>query len=276
MSSLLDPYRYGAGGAPPSLLLDDYPNSIFAISFRYISTAFIGNPVIQVARSSDEATIDVTPIEIVDGTLTSFIGANDGLINIFYDQSGTGNDSTAATLPRRSRIVAAGVLETLPINGLPCSVMDIGVDYYDAPNVLPYQDDLTMLTVCLPSTTTSGNRYAEVLTNLGIPRSSFGQGADMSLRYNGASTLGNGSSNGLFEKIRFSTKITKNVTDHINNVENINTIQANLNQVQGICSNAPSNAEFQGKQQEVIIWGTEYLADREIITNSVNSYYGYF
>ena len=263
-------------GGDESLILDDYPDSIFAISFRYISTAFIGNPVIQVARSSDEATIDVTPEEITDGTLTSFIGANDGLINIFYDQSGTSNDSIKTTDARRSRIVTGGVLETLPINGLPCVVMDIGTDYYDAPNVLPYQDDLTMLTACLPSTTVSGNRYAEVLTNLGISKSSFGQGADMSLRYNGAFTLGNGSTDGMYEKIRFSTKITTSVTDHSNNVENINTIQPDLNQVQGICSNAPSNAEFQGKQQEVIIWGVEYLADREIITNRLNDYYGYF
>jgi hypothetical protein len=276
MSSLLDPYRFESGAAPSSLILDDYPNCHFAVSLRYVSTAFIGNPVIQVARSSDSATIDVTPTEIVDGTLTSFVGANDGFIEIYYDQSGLNNDSVKVSDGRRSRIIVGGVLQTIALNGLPCTLMDGNNEYYQAYYVLPYQDELTMLSVCLPSQTVNPYRYAEQLTNLGVIRSSFSQGADMSLRYNGAATLGNGSTDGIYEKIRFSTKNGTSVTDYTNNVENINTVEPSINQVQGLSTNAPSSSRFQGQQQEVIIWGTEYLADREVITNRINSYYGYF
>ena len=96
--------------AVEQLLLDEYPNAAAAYSLRELSTASVGSAVVRVRRSSDNAEQDFTATEITDGTLTTFTGANDGFVTIWYDQSGDSNNSTQTTASNQPKIVSNGVI----------------------------------------------------------------------------------------------------------------------------------------------------------------------
>ena len=99
------------GYTPPQLLLDEYPNAAAAYSLRELSTAFVGQPVVRVRRSSDNTEQDFTAAEITDGTLTTFTGANDGFVTTWYDQSGNGVNVLQSSASLQPRLVLNGVIE---------------------------------------------------------------------------------------------------------------------------------------------------------------------
>jgi hypothetical protein len=64
--------------------------SVFGFGLSYLDDEYAtaGEPVINVRRSSDSATLDFTPTEITDGTLTTWVGGgNDGYVVKFYDHT---------------------------------------------------------------------------------------------------------------------------------------------------------------------------------------------
>ena len=119
-TSLINTYGWTItdGGGIFVGLLDEYPNAAAAYSLRELSTAFVGQPVIRVARSSDFSEQDFTATEITDGTLTTFTGANEGYVAKWYDQSGNNIDAYQPSTGEMTTIVINGVLNT--VNGQPC------------------------------------------------------------------------------------------------------------------------------------------------------------
>jgi len=99
------------------LLLDLYPDADAAYSLRKLRTAYSGS-AIRVRRSSDNAEQDINFVgnELDTGSLLSFVGAGDGFVSIWYDQSGSGNNITQLTATSQSRIVIGGVLSVNPEN----------------------------------------------------------------------------------------------------------------------------------------------------------------
>jgi hypothetical protein len=102
-----------------SYLLDTYSGAAAAYSLRKLRTAYTGN-AIRVRRSSDNTTLDVG--FNADGTLDtasmlSFVGAGNGFVSIWYDQSGNSNNATQTSSSSQPQIVLSGVLHTL--NGKP-------------------------------------------------------------------------------------------------------------------------------------------------------------
>jgi len=67
---------------------------------------------VNIRRSSDNATADFTAAEITDGTLTTWTGANDGLVTRRYDQAGLGHDDFQTTAAYQPKLVSAGTLVT--------------------------------------------------------------------------------------------------------------------------------------------------------------------
>ena len=110
------------GYTPPQLLLDEYPNAAAAYSLRELSNTFVGQPVVRVRRSSDNAEQDFTSAEITDGTLTTFTGANDGFVTTWYDQSGNGQDAVQTIATSQPKLVTNGVVELE--NGNPTLIFD--------------------------------------------------------------------------------------------------------------------------------------------------------
>jgi hypothetical protein len=94
------------------LLLDLYPNAATAYSVRKLRTAYTGN-CIRVRRSSDNAEQNIGFVnnELDTTSLLSFVGAGNGFVTTWYDQSGNGFDVTQTTAANQPRIVSSGVLE---------------------------------------------------------------------------------------------------------------------------------------------------------------------
>lgn len=110
------------GVTPPPvctpLLLDNYPNATTGFSIRRINCSYTG-PCMRVRRSSDNTEKDIQFLNGLLDTadLLSFVGPDDGLVSIWYDQSGNGNDAYQITANRQPTIVKLGVLQTQ--NSLP-------------------------------------------------------------------------------------------------------------------------------------------------------------
>jgi prepilin-type N-terminal cleavage/methylation domain-containing protein len=86
----------------------------FAYSLRKISLQYDG-PVIQVRRDSDNATQDIGINNLGlldDDALQTFVGAGNGYITTWYDQSGNGNNATQGTPARQPQIVTSGSIIT--------------------------------------------------------------------------------------------------------------------------------------------------------------------
>lgn len=112
----LNMFLRGSALVEADSFLDVHPGAVAAYSLTYLTSSYFGHDVIQVRRSSDNATQGFTPEEITDGTLTAFCGAGNGLITTWYDQVGT-YDLTQSTTSLQPTIVASGVLVTS--GGLP-------------------------------------------------------------------------------------------------------------------------------------------------------------
>lgn len=84
------------------------------LSLRKLNPAYSGN-CLRVRRSSDNTTLDVGfngAGELDTAALLAFVGSGSGFVNIWYDQSGSGNNWSQSTLGAQPRIVNAGVLDT--------------------------------------------------------------------------------------------------------------------------------------------------------------------
>lgn len=106
-----------------AFLLDNYPGAAAAWSLRQLKSGVTN--VVRVRRSSDDAEQDFTATEVSDGTLLSFVGANDGFQVTRYDQTGNGEHDTQSDAAKQPRLVNSGSFETL--FGEPCAQYD-GVD----------------------------------------------------------------------------------------------------------------------------------------------------
>ncbi|QDP47363.1 MAG: hypothetical protein Unbinned4388contig1000_82 [Prokaryotic dsDNA virus sp.] len=137
--------------APSGFLLDTYPNAAAGYSLRQLRTGVTN--VVRVRRDSDNTEQDFTPIEITDGTLTTFVGAGDGFVAKLYDQSGNADDATQTVLGSQLRLVTSGVVNTDTYNGLPIMRPVSALSYMDTPLL----GNLTnwMFTVATTDNTTS-------------------------------------------------------------------------------------------------------------------------
>ena len=92
-----------------SYLLDTYPATL-AYSLRQIKAGVTS--VVRVRRSSDNAEQDFTAAQVTDGTLTSFCGVSDGFVSNWYDQSGNGIHVSQSNVANQPQIVSSGALIT--------------------------------------------------------------------------------------------------------------------------------------------------------------------
>ena len=99
-------------------LLDIFKGVISAHSVRKIRSSYSG-ACLRVRRSSDNTEIDIEfdgSGNLNTSTLLAFVGAGNGYVTKWYDQSGS-NNMEQIVASRQLRIVSAGIVETL--NGKP-------------------------------------------------------------------------------------------------------------------------------------------------------------
>lgn len=103
--------------AVSALLLDTYSGAAVAYSLRKLSSAYSGS-AIRVRRSSDntEQNIGFNASGNLDTiALTSFVGAGNGFVTTWYDQSGNGRNSVQSVAANQPLIVSAGVVSATGI-----------------------------------------------------------------------------------------------------------------------------------------------------------------
>jgi len=111
----ISPYKiqtFQSGGASFVGLLDLYPSAAAAYSVRRLSGVYSGS-LMEVRRSSDNALQDIgfdANGDLDTTSLLSFVGAGDGFIRTWYDQSGNAYDATQTTTSAQPQIVSSGVI----------------------------------------------------------------------------------------------------------------------------------------------------------------------
>lgn len=97
--------------ASPTLLLDLYPGAAGAYSVRLLQSTYAG-AAIRVRRSSDSAEQDIgfTAGGLDTTALLAFVGAGNGFVTIWYDQSGNGRHFSQSNSGSQPQIVSSGSL----------------------------------------------------------------------------------------------------------------------------------------------------------------------
>lgn len=108
----------GAGVIPITYLLDSYPGASAAYSVRRLSSTYSG-AALRVRRSSDNTEQDIgfVGLDLDTTALASFVGAGNGFVTKWYDQSGNNNHGLQSVASVQPQIVFSGSIYT--INGKP-------------------------------------------------------------------------------------------------------------------------------------------------------------
>jgi hypothetical protein len=140
-------------------LLDIYPSAATAYSLRKLRTAYAGS-AIRVRRSSDNAEQDIgfSGGNLDTSALTTFVGANNGFVTTFYDQSGNFLNAIQTTAVNQPQIVSSGTI--LTENSKPS--LRFNGSYMIISSVLLNSTNLSCYYVTLPKTTYT---FGGILTN---------------------------------------------------------------------------------------------------------------
>jgi hypothetical protein len=125
----------GGGAAPYVGLLDTYTGAAAAYSLRLLRTAYTGS-AIRVRRSSDNTEQDIgfdISGNLNQSALTTFVGANNGFVTTWYDQSGNVRNVTQTTAANQPQIVSSG--SVIVENGKPSIQWDLTDSLRSATNL---------------------------------------------------------------------------------------------------------------------------------------------
>jgi hypothetical protein len=263
---------------PPSpLLLDLYPGSAAAYSLRKLSENYLGFSI-QVRRSSDNAVLDIgfEGTNLDTTTLLSFVGAGDGFVTTWYDQSGNGNNATQTTAINQPQIVSAGVV--INTNSKPSLLTDGTNDSFTITSINTNATNYTLFNV--------GKRSASGVKYIGIAGGTSPGQAHLFWSDN----------NYYFQKgigILTSTSSFATANQQIMSAVDLQTTANNTQYVNGsvitstygaFTLNRSYNRLFQlettnfssGNTQEIIIWLSDQTSNLTAINTNMNTYYGIY
>jgi hypothetical protein len=273
-------------------VLDTYPGASAAYSLRDLASASLGSAVVRVRRSSDNTEQDFTAEEITDGTLTTFTGANDGFVAIWYDQSGNSNNLIQNSALTQLLIVISG--ELILNNGLP-SMETNGLSncsFGTLPNnqlAFTHESEATwsivynFTSIGIISRST-GNIYKSSrglqLRSNPKPKIANGSNVDYSIEYFRGPSIKNQTVHFLWD---YDLSIL-NMPQKTSMMENETVVQTgNASVGSGAIGSSNKPLSFNGvnngaygsvgKYQEWIIWDSRLDSDRAGIQSNINSYY---
>ncbi len=251
-------------------ILDTYPNAAVAYSVRRLATAYTG-ALLRVRRSSDNAEQDIGfdgSNNLDETALTTFVGANDGFVTRWYDQSGNGNNGTNTNAIRQPKLVSGGTV--IKVNSKPAiQFPSTGGLYWLNLNstITPNPDNLQYFVA-------ERDTLGTVFTSLGT--SGFNGIYSNNVIYIIGKEYYFGSSNTfLGQMLWLNTQEAADYDLFINNVNTPLSINYTYNGTYSYISNYYFEGQS-GKFQEIIMWNTNRTSDKTGITTNVNTYYGIF
>lgn len=272
-----------AAGSPENFfMLDAYPGALFAYSVRQLSSAY-SVYAFRVRRDSDNAVQDIGfdfNGDLDEASLTAFVGAANGYLVTWYDQSGNGNDITESTAANQHIIVQSGVI---------------------------YKEGLVPAIKCVTTATTgmdtgiTGIRQKSifVVTNFGNPGGD-GDPSRIITSYSGAAAVNNEL---IVDRLESTSTVryfdgggsvtVGSVSASLHQITAIRTTTARTIQIDGgsVATNAVGTAvqantykifeeggsstnEFVESMSELIFYNSDQTANRNNINNAQKSYFG--
>ena len=268
-----------------ALLLDTYTGAAAAYSLRKLRTAYTG-AAIRVRRSSDNTETDIGFVaDVLDiSSLITFVGAGNGFVTKWYDQSGNAKDSTQTIQSNQPKIVNTG---SIILKNTKPTV------YFLNPQYLNLSSNFTGTAgtfINLTATTTD-----PAVTDNGSPMSGIG---NQSLSSHQPYSDGN-----IYET--FATSVRKTVGNPTNNTTNLylynvvsdsnlynvkinnstfyntttNTVQYNTNPPGTFFPKIGTGVSigglyyFNGYISEIIVYTSNQTSNISAINSNINSYY---
>ena len=274
-----------------NFLLDAYPNATAAYGMRKLkSTATVA---IRVRRSSDNTEQDIgfVGINLDVAALSSFVGANNGFITRWYDQTGQSREFGQLTASVQPRIVNAGVIDMA--NGIPSIFFgEATIKYMETFNSAEPAFDFTntfSLYMALKPANQSGAQVA-----FGKGTGLFGQDAYYAVfdptTNVGVCVLNNNTTSPTSQSLTASGNANLGVygwnLSAGNGIASFNgtinnsysgLISAKLNgsnPIIGVYQTFASATDFDGWFSEMIVYPTDQSANRVGIETNIKNYYG--
>jgi hypothetical protein len=267
-----------------SLLLDEYPNAAAAYSLRKLRAGYTG-AAIQVRRLSDGSILDIGFVNNVldTTTLLTFVGASSGNVNIWYDQSGNGNNAQATfNTFAGNLIVSSGVLQMQnskpSINFVDGTSLQLTTQISSAVNTSVFligkANSMTTGGAFLGHTSPGGSGPAmgQYLGNYLIQ--ALGSGTSLDVHLTAANSA---DTNFNVINLYFTGTQVPNIYRNNTNIPitSSSTFAASSNNFWNIGSYSSAYKTF-GFYSEVIIYKTDQLANRTGIVNNINTFYTLF
>lgn len=270
-------FYYFSGVSAPIYLLDTVSASpLVAYDLRLLRTGYSGK-CIKVRRSNDDATQDIGFVDgILDtASLLSFVGANNGFIDTWYDQSTNGINLTQATTANQPKIVSSGSLVTQNskatisfdrtiVQWLTASIGDIA-----QPNTMIFVNSVT-------SITSSNGRIIDGMDSA-TPKRNYFDIDSSKIRMSGGTQqdMANADTNLNVYSAYFNGASSK---VYVNGTINNAPASIGTNNISGlyIGRNPANNVFLTGNMSSLIMFGTLELGDtdRGLIEASNKTYYG--
>jgi hypothetical protein len=259
---IINPYRFGVVA---NLLLDTYTGATGAYSLRKIKAGYSGN-CIEVRRSSDNTTqnIGFSNGVLDESALTTFVGAGDGFVKTWYDQSGNNNHVTQATTSRQPLIVSSGTVRK--VNSKPS--VYFGSDIRLAVTWTTVSQPFSVL--CVQKEAYSG---LIVLYNLG-GSTMYGNSSNYRLFAGSEVSVQGRTSNQCITLALFNGSSS---TMWINNSKNATDVNPGTGNCTGVSiGNHPSNSQGNSDIQELIVFPANKTDDASDINTAVNTFYSVY
>jgi hypothetical protein len=241
-------------------LLDDYSGASVAYSLRKLSSSTTN--VVRVRRSSDNTEQNFTANQITDGTLTTFTGANDGFVTIWYDQSSNNNNAVQITAINQPILVSSGIIEL--VNNKPCLELDDAVEkHFIISNSLTGSETIFLVNKKINE---NGNKY--------IYDSNIADDPNGTNR-NYAITTGVNFQIQNEKNIYFNGLLVTSADLSAQNLLMIN-LNSNSNEIGTLFSRFNIRENYPGRMQEIIIYPTDQTGNRTGIETNINNNYNIY
>lgn len=261
-----------------SYLLDLYPGAKRAYSVRRLSSTYTGN-ALRVRRSSDNAEQDIGFVgENLDtAALTTFVGANDAFVPIWYDQSGNGANATQSTAVNQIQIVSSGTIITSGTK--PAVQASQGRSTYSFTAFTTNQ--VAQLMVAQKSLGTTSRLSAFSGINPGAASTLLSHWSDSQIYFQWEDyyrDLSSAISNTNYEVIFASTisvstaKIFRNGSELAGSNNSLTVINNNYSTL----FTYPTDQYSIGVYQDLVIWDSNQSANAAGIQSNVNTYYSIY
>jgi hypothetical protein len=272
-----------------NLFLDLYPSATIALSLRKLRTSYNGN-CLRVRRSNDNTEQDIGFVNnyLDSASMKTFVGANNGFVVTWYDQSGNGSNVTQATAASQPRIINAGVidkmgnkpsiyfngtsnrLQTATIVNLTYPLTDGNFACFGVGGVAI----LTGVKTFAASDVGSGTRLPQFIR--------INAAAPEVISFNGATPTTDVNSNisantiYLFSSFKYSGKTEIYTNNATNGSTNSNAQNIPINYAIAIGTIVSGAQYYNGNICEYISYPTDKTSDRTNINISINSYYSLY